>query len=93
MITVLTISDTAYRVIVEQGDEKATFAVTLKPEYHQKLTEGYVSPQELLEKAFQFLLEREAICHIRNSFNLRETGKIYPEFEQVMRSCIVEAHE
>ena len=37
-----------------------THTVKLKPDYCQKLTEGKVLPATLIEKSFEFLLERRS---------------------------------
>jgi hypothetical protein len=46
-----------------------THLVTLSQDYYQKLTGSKVSPETLLEKSFEFLLERES-------------NTIFPEYEK-----------
>ncbi len=51
----------------------------------QRLSEGR-SPEELLRKSFQFLLEREPNTSILSSFDLPLIGRYFPEYEQEIRS-------
>ncbi len=58
--------------------------VRLKPEYYQKLTGGKVSPETLIEKSFEFLLERESNTMILSSFDLPLIGRYFPEYEKTI---------
>ena len=64
MINVKNISNNTYKVTLNQGGSHS-YTVTVKPEYYQKLTGGSVSPEQLIEKSFEFLLERESPSMIR----------------------------
>ena len=59
MITVNTIDSTSFEVIVE-GQTTTTHRVTLTHSYYQKLTNNQIPPESLVEKSFEFLLERES---------------------------------
>ena len=59
-----------------------THTVKLKPDYYQKLTGGKVSPQILIEKSFEFLLERESNASILSRFDLPLIGRYFPEYEK-----------
>ena len=56
--------------------------VTLEPEYYDKLTKGKVTPEKLIEKSFEFLLERESNTSILSSFDLPLIGHYFPEYEK-----------
>ena len=56
--------------------------VTLDHDYYQKLTEGKVSPEMLIEKSFEFLLERESNTMILARFDLPIIGDYFPEYEK-----------
>ena len=59
MITVESIDNKTYKVSV-RGRTSTTHTVTLSPQYYEKLTGKRVSPETLIEKSFEFLLERES---------------------------------
>lgn len=58
--------------------------VTLANEYYQKLTNGQVSPEKLIEKSFAFLLERESNTMILTRFDLPVIGDYFPEYEKTI---------
>ena len=80
MIRVTQKDDTTYAVTVE-ADATTRHTVTLSPSYHAKLTDGKVSPEVLVEKSFEFLLEREPNTSILGSFDLPLIGRYFPEYE------------
>ena len=56
--------------------------VTLSQDYYQKLTGCRISPDTLVEKSFEFLLERESNTMILARFDLPVIGDYFPEFEK-----------
>ena len=87
MITVNTIDNSNFEVIVD-GNTKTTHRVTVTPSYYQKLTNGRVSPEALVEKSFRFLLERESNTSILRSFDLPVIGKYFPEYEKTIKTLL-----
>lgn len=65
-----------YEVTVEKGD-------------YERLTNGGVTPEELVEKSFKFLLAREPKESILKQFNLMEIARYFPEYEQEISNFIV----
>ena len=61
-----------------------THTVKLSADYYQKLTGGRVSPEALIEKSFEFLLERESNTMILSRFDLPLIGRYFPEYEKTM---------
>ena len=61
-----------------------THVVTLTDEYCQDLTEGQISAEKLIEKSFEFLLERESNTMILSRFDLPVIGEYFPEYEKVI---------
>ena len=55
--------------------------VIVSSDYHQKLTGGKVSAETLIEKSFEFLLERESNTMILSNFDLPVIGEYFPEYE------------
>ena len=74
-----------YRVSVTEGESQSTHVVTLRPEYHEKLTGGTDSPEELVRRSFEFLLEREPKESILRQFDLKVISRYFPEYEQKIR--------
>ena len=87
MITVNSIDSTTFEVIVEAGT-KTTHKVTLKPSYYEKLTGKRVTPAALVEKSFEFLLDRESNTSILRSFDLPVIGQYFPEYESVIKKML-----
>ncbi|MCG6981653.1 MAG: hypothetical protein LJE88_09600 [Deltaproteobacteria bacterium] len=61
-----------------------THIVTLTDEYCQDLTEGQISAEKLIEKSFEFLLERESNTMILSRFDLPVIGEYFPEYEKLI---------
>ena len=69
--TVRKLDAETFEVVVREAST-TTHRVTLSPAYHARLTEGRVSPEQLIEKSFEFLLEREGNTSILRAFDLAE---------------------
>lgn len=80
MIAVEKIDDTTFKVTVSDGTT-TTHTVTVSRAYYEKLTRNRVTPEVLVEKSFEFLLERESNTSILRSFDLPLIGHYFPEYE------------
>jgi hypothetical protein len=87
MITVQPIDQTTFRVTVE-GRTTTTHTVTVSPSYYEKLTGKRVAPEVLVEKSFEFLLERESNTSILGSFELPVIGRYFPEYEKTIETML-----
>jgi hypothetical protein len=87
MITVNTIDSTNFEVVVE-GDSTTTHQVSVTHLYYQKLTENRVSPEELIEASFKFLLERESNTSILQRFDLPIIERYFPEYEKTIKAML-----
>jgi len=87
MITVNPIDSTTFEVIVEAGT-KTTHNVTLKSSYYEKLTGKRITPAALVEKSFEFLLDRESNTSILRSFDLPVISQYFPEYEKVIKGML-----
>jgi hypothetical protein len=87
MITVEPLDQKTFRVTV-QGRTTTTHTVTVSPDYHQKLTGGRVSAQELVHKSFGFLLQREDNTSILRNFDLPVIGHYFPEYERTILAML-----
>jgi hypothetical protein len=71
--------------VSEQGSQ-TRHAVRLTRAYLEKLTGGAkVSPEVLVEKSFEFLLQREPKESILRSFDLSVISHYFPEYEEHIR--------
>ena len=87
MITVKKIDDCTFEVTVA-GRTTTTHRVTVDPAYHEKLTGGNILAKELVEKSFEFLLERESNTSILRTFELPVIGRYFPEYETTIRKML-----
>lgn len=71
-------------VVTVKASTTTTHTVTLEPEYYEKLTGGKVTPEKLIVKSFEFLLEHESNTSILSSFNLPLIGRYFPEYERTI---------
>ncbi len=70
--------------VTVRASTTTTHTVKLSADYYQKLTGGRVSPETLIEKSFEFLLERESNTMILSRFDLPLIGRYFPEYEKTM---------
>ena len=84
MIRIERIDDETFRVTV-QGDVTTQHEVSLSSAYCEKLASGRVSPEVLIERSFEFLLERESNRSILSRFDLPVIGRYFPEYERTIR--------
>ncbi len=80
MIEVAKQNGETYAVTVA-GRRTTRHRVRLTSDYYHKLTEGKVSPEELIEASFTFLLERESNTSILTEFDLPVIATYFPEYE------------
>jgi hypothetical protein len=84
-IEVEKLGDEEFLVRVSEGSSETKHHVTLKPRDFQKLAGGKVSPEELIRKSFEFLLERESKESILSRFDLPLIGRYFPEYEREIK--------
>ena len=73
----------SYEVTVREATT-TTHMVTVSQDYYQKLTGGKITPETLIEKSFEFLLERESNTMILSRFDLPVIGDYFPEYENTI---------
>ena len=74
-----------FRVTVE-GRTVTTHTVTVRPDYAAKL--GASEPVPLIERSFEFLLEREPNTSILSQFDLSVIQRYFPEYERTIRTLL-----
>lgn len=74
-----------FQVTVTEGGSQSTHSVSLSPGYYEKLTSKQVPEEVLIERSFQFLLEREPKESILREFDLPLIGHYFPNYEKEIR--------
>jgi hypothetical protein len=88
MISVNKIDNATFEVTVKDRS-KTVHRVTVPHEYYRKLSANRVTPEVLVEKSFEFLLEREPNTSILRSFELSVIGSYFPEYERIIKEMIL----
>ena len=66
--------------VVVTTQSTTTHLVTVSDAIHTKLTNGKISKENLLEKSFEFLLEREPNTSILSQFKIEVISKYFPDY-------------
>ena len=69
-----------FEVTVAEGGGESRHRVTLAADHHQRLCADK-SPEECLEAAFRFLLDREPKEAILGKFDVSVISRYFPEFD------------
>jgi len=83
MIEVKKRNEQVFLVTIEEKNSRSEHEVTLDDSYYKKLTDGKITKEELINKSFEFLLEREAKESILSKFNLIIIKNYFPEYEKI----------
>jgi hypothetical protein len=70
------------QVTVAEGGSETQHSVTLTRADFQRLTARGGTPDALVRRCFEFLLQREPKESILKSFALPDIGRFFPEFER-----------
>jgi hypothetical protein len=87
MIKVEKTDETTFKVTVDDRTV-TTHTVTVDPAYHKRLTGGSATPETLVRKSFEFLLDRESNTSILSEFDLPVIGRYFPEYETTIRKML-----
>lgn len=82
-IIVTAIDEYHFQVTVIDSSN-TTHQVSIEPDYALKLCAGKITTAQLVEKSFEFLLEREANTSIMRSFDLSVIARYFAEYEQII---------
>ena len=88
MITIKKINSGTFEVTVSSR-ATTTHTVTLSEAYYEKLTNNKVTPEVLVEKSFEFLLERESNTSILRSFELGVISSFFSDYEEIITQMII----
>ena len=78
-ISVIAKSQHTFEVVVIT-QSTTTHLVTVSDAIHTKLTNGKISKETLLEKSFEFLLEREPNTSILSQFKIEVISQYFPDY-------------
>lgn len=81
MIQVKKVDDGQYEVKVA-GQRETVHEVTLSEEYYQELTGGRETPEQLIQRSFEFLLRHESNTSILPRFDLPVINRYFPDYEK-----------
>ena len=66
--------------VVVTTQSTTTHSVTISDAIHTQLTNWKISKETLLEKSFEFLLEREPNTSILSQFKIEVISKYFPDY-------------
>ena len=78
-ISVIAKSQHTFEVVVTK-QSTTTHSVTISDAIHTQLTNGKISKETLLEKSFEFLLEREPNTSILSKFKIEVISQYFPDY-------------
>lgn len=87
MIEILKIKDSLFEITIE-STSTTKHQVTLTDHYHQALTDGKISKEDLIKQSFEFLLRRESNTMILRSFDLTVISRYFKEYENEIRRSL-----
>lgn len=76
------------QVTLKDSRSSKNFQVTVQKSDYERLTGNRIPVETLVEKSFEFLLEREPKESILSRFDLMTINRYYPEFEQEIKARI-----
>jgi hypothetical protein len=56
--------------------------VTVSKDYHQELTSGEITPEELVRKSFTFLLDNEPASAVLSAFELEDIETYFSDYKK-----------
>jgi hypothetical protein len=71
-----------FEVIIRDARDETRHQVTMARETYERLAGGRSRPEQCVEAAFEFLLEREPKESILRRFDLTVISRYFPEFER-----------
>ena len=74
-----------FKVTVHDDIGETKHSVTVAEDYYKKLTQGKITPEELIKNSFEYLLSREPKESIFGQFVLPTLHQYFPDYETSMR--------
>jgi len=73
-----------FKVEVGDNDSETSHLVRVSKDYFANFSNRFSSPQDLVKKSFEFLLEREPKESILKEFDISVIKNYFPEYEKVI---------
>ena len=70
-----------FEVVVDEGNSKSSHSVTMSKDDYLRITNEKMTPVELIERSFEFLLEREPKEAIMSSFDITIISTYFPDYK------------
>lgn len=77
-----------FRVTVSERTSQTSHRVTMTRNTYQRLTSEVCTPEELVRRSFEFLLEREPKESILREFEITVISRYFPDYEREIRNRI-----
>ena len=71
-----------------KNSTSTTHTVTMSKAVYDRLTKAQITPEECVQKSFEFLLEREPKESILSTFDITVISRYFPEFEEELAKRI-----
>jgi len=71
----------AFGVVISESDSQTRHQVTMSKADYGRLTNGACPPEQLVDAAFRFLLDREPKEAILSRFDISAISQYFPDFE------------
>jgi hypothetical protein len=73
-----------FDVVVREDATATRHEVTFSPADRARLTDGRLTPEQVIEAAFRFLLDREPKEAILSRFDVNVISRYFPDFERAL---------
>jgi hypothetical protein len=80
-----------FEVVLREGGSESRHLVTIASDACERLTKGACTPENCLEAAFRFLLDREPKESILRRFDVTMISRYFPEFERKLPRYLPQA--
>lgn len=77
-----------FEVELHDGGRTHTYDVTLNWSDYDHWCHGQVAPERVIERVFQFLLEREPATAIMSSFDCAVIRRFFPEVDKTLPNML-----
>lgn len=78
-----------FRVRVIEAGSESTHQVSLDPKECARLAGEAMEPEKLIQKSFEFLLEREPKESILSRFDVQVISQYFPEYEREIKKRLL----
>ncbi len=77
-----------FKVSIREKNGETRHQVTMGRGTYIKLTEGKIPPDQCIQAAFEFLLDREPKEAILSSFDMTVISRYFPSFEKDLKAYL-----